>query len=239
MFKPFTDILKLYNLSETPQSYQDISTKLLSFCPESHSEFTHPNPLWKNKSFFIKLPFKLNEDINPTKATHPGMSPSDLLLAQQECSQLLAQGLIEPTSSQWACQAFYVEKHSEIVRGKKRLVIDYQPLNMFLQDDKFPLPRRQSMFTFLKNAQIFSKFDLKSGFWQLGIEPSERYKTAFCIPNAHFQWTVLPFGLKTAPSIFQKSMVQIFQPILHHALIYIDDILLFSGSHDEHHQLLT
>ncbi|KAH9780642.1 hypothetical protein KPL71_008153 [Citrus sinensis] len=163
MFKPFTDILKLYNLSETPQSYQDISTKLLSFCPESHSEFTHPNPFWKNKSFFIKLPFKLNEDINPTKATHPGMSPSDLLLAQQECSQLLVQGLIEPTSSQWACQAFYVEKHSEIVRGKKRLVIDYQPLNMFLQDDKFPLPRRQSMFTFLKNAQIFSKFDLKSG----------------------------------------------------------------------------
>ncbi|KAH9752127.1 hypothetical protein KPL71_014578 [Citrus sinensis] len=92
MFKPFTDIMKLYNLSETPQSYQDISTKLLSFCPESHSEFTHPNPLWKNKSFFIKLPFKLNEDINPTKATHPGISPSDLLLAQKECSQLLAQG---------------------------------------------------------------------------------------------------------------------------------------------------
>ncbi|KAH9763380.1 hypothetical protein KPL70_001148 [Citrus sinensis] len=239
MFKPFTDILKLYNLSETPQSYQDISTKLLSFCPESHYEFTHPNPLWKNKSFFIKLPFKLNEDINPTKATHLGMSPSDLLLAQQECSQLLAQGLIELTNSQWACQAFYVEKHSEIVRGKKRLVIDYQPLNMFLQDDKFPLPRRQSMFTFLKNAQIFSKFDLKLGFCQLGIEPSERYKTAFCIPNAHSQWTVLPFGLKTAPSIFQKSMVNIFQPILHHALIYIDDILLFSGSHDEHCQLLT
>ncbi|KAH9769419.1 hypothetical protein KPL71_011992 [Citrus sinensis] len=92
MFKPFTDVLKPYNLSETPQSYQDISTKLLSFCLESHSEFTHPNPLWKNKSFFIKLPFKLNEDINPTKATHPGMSPSDLLLAQKECSQLLAQG---------------------------------------------------------------------------------------------------------------------------------------------------
>ncbi|KAH9716896.1 hypothetical protein KPL71_021629 [Citrus sinensis] len=117
MFKPFTDILNLYNLSETPQPYQDISNKLLSFCPQSHSEFTHPNPLWKNKSFFIKLPFKLNEDINPTKATHPGMSPSDLLLAQQECSQLLAQGLIEPTHSQWACQAFYVEKHYEIIRG--------------------------------------------------------------------------------------------------------------------------
>ena len=75
---------------------------------------------------------------------------------------------------------------------------------MFLQDDKFPLPRRQSMFTFLQNAQIFSKFDLKSGFWQLGIEPSEHYKTTFYIPNAHFQWTVLPFGLKTA-HLFSKS----------------------------------
>ena len=113
------------------------------------------------------MPFKLNEDVNPTKATHLGMSPSDLVLAQKECSQLLAQGLIEPTSSPWACQAFYIEKHSEIVRGKKRLVTDYQPLNMFLQDDKFPLPKRQSMFTYLKNAQIFSKFDLKFRFWQL------------------------------------------------------------------------
>ncbi|KAH9752094.1 hypothetical protein KPL71_014558 [Citrus sinensis] len=210
MFKPFTDILKLYNLSETPQSYQDISTKLLSFCPESHSEFTHPNPLWKNTSFFIKLPFKLNEDINPTKATHPGMSPSDLLLAQQECSQLLAQGLIEPTSSQWACQAFYVEKHSEIVRGKKRLVIDYQPLNMFLQDDKFPLPRRQSMFTFLKNAQIFSKFDLKSGFWQLGIEPSERYKTAFCSHDEHRQLLIQFYDILQSHGIMlsaKKSII--------------------------------
>ena len=60
------------------------------------------------------------------------------------------------------------------------------------------------MFTYLKNAQIFSKFDLKSEFWQVGIKPSERYKTAFCIPNAHYQWTVLPFGLNTTPSISKK-----------------------------------
>ena len=239
MFKSFTEIFKLYSLSESPPSCQDISTKLLQYCLELHSNFIHPNPLWKNKSFFIQLPFKLNEDVNLTKATHLGMSPSDLALAQKECSQLLAQGLIEPMNSQWACQAFYVEICSELVRGKKRLVIDYQPLNIFLQDDKFPLPKRQSIFTYLKNAQIFSKFDLKSGFWQIGIEPSERYKTAFCILNAHYQWTFLPFGLKTAHSIFQKAMVRIFQPILHHALIYIDDILLFSGTHEEHRQLLN
>ncbi|KAH9792609.1 hypothetical protein KPL71_004192 [Citrus sinensis] len=88
-------------LPEPKEPFQDISTKLLKYCPESHTDFHHPNPLWKNPHFFVQLPFKLNEDVNPTKATHPGMSPFDLVLAQKECSQLLAQGLIEPSSSQW------------------------------------------------------------------------------------------------------------------------------------------
>ena len=141
MFLPYIDGLRLYALSETPSPYSHISQKFLEFCPENHSQFHHLTPLWKNDKFFIHLPFKLNEDINPTKASHPSMSPSDLLLAKQECSQLLLQGQIEPTGSDWACQAFYVEKRSELVRGKKRLVIDYQPLNSFLKDDKFPLPK--------------------------------------------------------------------------------------------------
>ncbi|KAH9649415.1 hypothetical protein KPL70_025981 [Citrus sinensis] len=238
MFQPYTDQLKLYHLAQSPLDYQSISAQLLRFCPPNYLAFAHPHPLWKNPAHFVKLPFKLNEDLNPTKATHPGMPPSELQLAQTECAELLAQGLIEPTTSPWACQAFYVNKRAETLRGKKRLVIDYQPLNQFLQDDKFPLPRKNSIFTYLQNARIFSKFDLKSGFWQLGIDPAERYKTAFCIPNAHYQWTVLPFGLKTAPSIFQKAVTQIFQPLLHHTLVYIDDLLLFSGTPEEHQVLL-
>ncbi|KAH9671268.1 hypothetical protein KPL70_017299 [Citrus sinensis] len=162
------DTLRLYALSKTPSPYSHISQKFLEFCPENHSQFHHPSPLWKNEQFFIHLPFKLNEDINPTKASH----------------------------SDWACQAFYVEKRSELVRGKKRLVIDYQPLNNFLKDDKFPLPKIQTLFVHLQGARIFSKFDLKAGFWHLGILPVDRPKTAFCIPDAHCQWTVMPFGLK-------------------------------------------
>ena len=114
------------------------------------------------------------------------MTPSDLKLAQQECSQLLQQGLIEPTNSDWACQTFYVEKRSEKVRGKKRLVIYYQPLNCFLRDDKFPLPKIQYLFVHIRDAKVFSKFDLKVGLWQLGIHPIDRHKTAFCIPNGHY-----------------------------------------------------
>ncbi|KAH9657972.1 hypothetical protein KPL70_023297 [Citrus sinensis] len=187
MFLPFTDTLRLYAISATPSPYSHISQKFLEFYPENHSQFHHPSPLWKNEQFFIHLPFKLNEDINPTKASHLSMSPLDLLLAKQECSLLLQQGLIEPTDLDWACQAFYVEKRSELVRGKKRLVIDYQPLNSFLKDDKFPLPKIQTLFVHLQGARIFSKFDLKAGFWQLGISPVDRHKTAFCIPDAHYQ----------------------------------------------------
>ena len=110
MFMPYTNVLRLYTLSDTAPPYTSISQKFLELCPENHSHFTHPSPLWKNTQFFIHLPFKLNEDVNPTKATHPGMPPSDLTLAKQECTQLLRQGLIEPTTSDWACQAFYVEK---------------------------------------------------------------------------------------------------------------------------------
>nr|XP_012568598.1 uncharacterized protein LOC101496717 [Cicer arietinum] len=237
-FKPYSGILKLYSLSEVPAGYEEIKSKLLKLCADSHGQFSHPNPLWTNKDFFVQLPFKLNEDINPTKATHPGMSPSDLALAREECNQLLQQGLIEPTKSEWACQAFYVEKRSEKIRGKKRLVIDYKPLNHFLKDDKFPIPKTSSLNTFLKDAQVYSKFDMKSGFWQLGIDPNDRYKTAFCIPNAQYQWTVLPFGLKVAPSLFQKAMTRIFEPIIDSILIYIDDVLLFSKDEKAHKQLL-
>ena len=128
------------------------------------------------------------------------MNPEHLALAKQEISTLLTEGLIEPISSLWACEAFYVNKHAEQIRGKLRLVINYQDFNHLLADDKFPLPNRSAIFQHLSNAQVFSKFAIKAGFWQLGIHLEDRYKTLFCILDHHYQWTVMPFGLKNAPS---------------------------------------
>ncbi|KAK9008527.1 hypothetical protein V6N11_075416 [Hibiscus sabdariffa] len=188
--------------------------------------------------FYIKLPFKKDKDVNPTKASHTGMNPEYQKLAEAECNELFQQGLIEPSDSLWACEAFYVNKRSEQVRGKLRLVINYQPFNHFLQDDKFPLPNMNALFFSLVKAQIFSKFDLMVGFWQLGIDPADRPKTGFYLPNHHFQWKVMLFGLKTAPSLFQKAMVKIFQPLMDQILIYIDDILLYSLDKKAHLKLL-
>ena len=189
MFPPFPDLhskcqsfLPSFINLFLSSPYNHLSHKFLEFCLENHSQFHHPSPLWKNEQFFIHVPFKLNKDINPTKTSHPGMSPSDFSLAKQECSQLFQQGLIETTDSDWAYQAFYVEKCSELVCGKKRLIIDYQPLNSFLKDDKFPLPKIQTLFVHLQRARIFSKFDLKAGFWQLGISPVNRHKNCLLHP---------------------------------------------------------
>ena len=192
-FQTFVDTAKLFSLHEGPIDLTDIRTKLSPLCANSHKEFRHPRPLWKNSEFFIDLPFKLNKDVNPTKASHPGMSPSDLLLAKQECLDLLQQGLIEPTQSNWACQTFYVDKRAEKLREKKRLVIDYKPLNHFLKDDKFLIPKASILPVLLKESSIFSKFDLKSGFWQISIKPSERYKPhfVFLVPNISGQYSHL------------------------------------------------
>ncbi|KAG8481392.1 hypothetical protein CXB51_026151 [Gossypium anomalum] len=238
-FQPYVHIPKLFSL-QSEKTFQIIQEIREKSCANSHSEFLAkcPYPLWKNPDFFINLPFKKNEDINPTKASHTGMKPEHLLLAQQECKELQQQDLIEPSNSQWACEAFYVNKRSEQIRGKLRLVINYQPLNHFLQDNKFPLPNNNTLFASLAKAKIFSKFDLKAGFWQLGIHPEDRGKTGFCIPNQHFQWKVMPFGLKTAPSLFQKAMTRLFHPIMENALIYIDDILLYSKDEESHVLLL-
>ena len=145
-----------------PPEVGEFKQKISSLCADNHENFKHPYPLWKNKEYFVDLLFRLNEDINPTKATHPGMSPSDLPAARQECQDLLRQGLIESTQSNWASQSFCVEKRAEKLRGKKRLVIDYKPFNHFLKNDKFPILKASSLPTLIRKSNLFSKFDLKS-----------------------------------------------------------------------------
>ncbi|GJS28659.1 putative zinc finger, CCHC-type containing protein [Tanacetum coccineum] len=140
--------------------------------------------------------------------------------------------LVEATTLAMNCES--CEKDGVTVVG-----LIEKPTKGVDADDKFPLPQKKSLFQHLADAKILSKFDLKSGFWQLGIKPEDRPKTAFCIPDHHYQWKVMPFGLKNAPSAFQKAMITIFEPILANTLVYIDDILLFSPDEQSHAELLS
>nr|KYP62316.1 polyprotein [Cajanus cajan] len=75
---------------------------------------------------------------------------------------------------------------------------------------------------------------MKSGYWQIQIQEEERYKTAFTVPFGQYKWNVMPFGLKNAPSELQKIMNDIFNPYTSFAIVYIDNVLIFSQSIDQH-----
>ena len=196
----------------------------------------HPNAFWDRKKHIVSLPYEdsFDEKNIPTKARPCQMNSEYLELCKKEIDSLLQKGLIRPSQSAWSCTAFYVNKHSEIERGVPRLVINYKPLNKVLKWIRHPIPNKKDLLDRLYDSIIFSKFDLKSGYWQIQINESDRYKTAFNVPIGHYEWNVMPFGLKNAPSEFQKIMNEIFTPYSDFIIVYIDDILVFSKTIEMH-----
>ena len=106
-----------------------------------------------------------------------------------------------------------------------------------MQKVRYPLPDKSSLLQRITGCTIFSKFDLKSGFYQIGIILEDRFKTTFVVPYDQYQWKVLPFGINNAPSEFQKRMEDIFRDFSW-ALVFIDDILICSKTIQEHHKHL-
>ena len=184
----------------------------------------------------VSLPYEkdFNEKQIPTKARPIQMNPELLEYCKKEIQDLLDKRLIRPSHSPWSCAAFFVQKASEIERGTPRLVINYKPLNKVIQWIRYPIPNKKDLIQRIYNATIFSKFDMKSGFWQIQIKPEDRHKTAFTVPFGRYEWNVMPFGLKNAPSEFQNMMNEIFNDYTRFSIVYIDDVLIFSNSLEEH-----
>ena len=195
---------------------------------------SHPGKFWNKKKYFADLPFKEGYIEKAHRSKAIPMTEEQKKLCYEEIEDLLKKGLIRKSRSPWACFGFYVNKHSEIVRGKPRLVINFKPLNDCLAYDSYPLPKPSDLLAKIKKARIFSKFDLKSGFWQIQIREEDRYKTGFTVPRGHFEWNVMPFGLKNAPSVFQRMMDEVFKDCDTFIQTYIDDVLVFSENLDDH-----
>ncbi|XP_043812190.1 uncharacterized protein LOC110608268 isoform X1 [Manihot esculenta] len=194
-----------------------------------------PTAFWDRKQHIVTLPYEpsFNEQNIPTKARPIQMNQEMVEFCKKEIQDLLTKKLIRPSKSPWSCAAFYVMKNAEIERGAPRLVINYKPLNTALQWIRYPIPNKQDLLNRLYKAQIFSKFDMKSGFWQIQIAEQDKYKTAFTVPFGQYEWNIMPFGLKNAPSEFQKIMNDIFNPYKF-IITYIDDVLIFSENIDQH-----
>ncbi|CAF0988774.1 unnamed protein product [Rotaria magnacalcarata] len=145
--------------------------------------------------------------------------------------EFLKAGLITESHSPYAAPAILVKKKD----GSYRFVVDYKRLNLITIKDSSPLPNMEDTIRKLgQGYNYFSKLDLRSGFYQIPIKNADKEKTAFVTPFGLYQFNVLPMGLKNSPPTFQKVMTDTLESCRPFSLVYLDDIIIFSKSFDEH-----
>ncbi|WVZ53112.1 hypothetical protein U9M48_004098 [Paspalum notatum var. saurae] len=155
---------------------------------------------------------------------------------KKNIDELLEKGFIQPSTSPWASPVLLVEKKDT---KDKRMCVDYRALNKVTVKNKYPLPRIDDLFDQLQGACVFSKIDLRSGYHQLKIRPSDIPKTAFTTKYGLFEYTVMSFGLTNAPAYFMQLMNSVFMDYLDKfVIIFIDDILVYSKTEAEHEEHL-
>jgi hypothetical protein len=149
---------------------------------------------------------------------------------------LLDKGYIRPISSPWGCPALFLKKKDEALR----LCVDYRPLNDVTIKNKYPLPLIDILFDQLAGAQVFSKIDLCSGYHLIKIHTEDIPMVAFPTGYGLYEFLVKSFGLTNALAHFMYLMNSVFMPeVDKFAVVFIDDILVYSKNMEEHEEHLS
>lgn len=155
---------------------------------------------------------------------------------RNQINKMMDQGIIQDSISPWSSPIWIVPKKLDASGKRKwRLVVDYRKLNEETIDDKYPLPNISDILDKLGRSQYFTTLDLANGFHQIEMCSEDICKTAFSTENGHYEFKRMPFGLKNAPSTFQRVMDNVLRGIQNEeCLVYLDDIVIFSTSLQEH-----
>jgi hypothetical protein len=183
----------------------------------------------------VELAIELNPGTAPIYKRAYRVSRPELVELKKQIGELLEKGYIRPSTSPWTTLMLFVEKKD----GTKRMCIDYRSLNEVTVKNKYPLPRIEDLFDQLRGASVFSKIDLRSGYQQLRIRPSDVPKTSFITKYGLYEFTVMSFGLMNALAYFMYLMKSVFMDYLDQfVVVFIDDILVLSQNEQEHEEHL-
>ena len=153
----------------------------------------------------------------------------------EQVDELIQNDFVEPAASPWCSNVVLVRKKD----GSHRLCVDYRMVNEVTYKDTYPLPHIDTCLGSMNGAVFFSTLDLRSGYHTIPIKKQDRDKTAFITRRGCFRYKVLPFGLTTAPSVFQRLMDLVLCGLTYvTCLVYLDDIIVYSRDFDTHVQRL-
>jgi hypothetical protein len=159
------------------------------------------------------------------------MSVEELEELKKQLTELQEAGYIRSTSSPWGTLVLFLQKKD----GSQRMCVDYKSLNDVTVKNKYSLPRIEDLFNQIRGARVFSKIDLRSGYHQMKIRPSDILKTAFSTRYGLYEFTVMSFGLTNALAYFMNLMNKVFMEYLDRfVVVFIDDILIYSKSDSDH-----
>ncbi|KAG8496911.1 hypothetical protein CXB51_008092 [Gossypium anomalum] len=179
----------------------------------------------------VEFGIELVPETTPISIAPYRMAPTELKEWKSQLQELTDRGFARPSFSPWGAPVLFVKKKD----GTMRMCIDYRQLNKVTIKNKYQLPRIDDLFDQLKGASVFSKIDLRSGYYQLRVRDSDIPKTAFRTRYGHYEFLVMPFGLTNAPAVFMDLMNRIFRPYLDRfVVVFIDDILVYSRDETEH-----
>ncbi|GBG76482.1 hypothetical protein CBR_g22230 [Chara braunii] len=178
----------------------------------------------------VKHKIEIIEESVPPKGCVYHMGQGELELRRQ-IDDMIDRGWIRPSESEFGAPVLFVPKKG----GKLRMCIDYHGLNRITRKNAYPLPRIDDLLDAAGGCKVFSKIDLKSGYHQIEVDPSDQHKNAFKTRDGLYEFIVMPFGLTNAPATFQCLMDKVLRHQLNRfVVVYLDDILIFNKTMEEH-----
>jgi hypothetical protein len=173
----------------------------------------------------------LEPGAKPTYVPSYRLSPREFNELKRQVADGIALGHVQPSTSPFGAPVLFVVKKD----GTLRMCVDYRRLNSVTVKNRYPLPRIDDLLDRLNGAKYFTALDLKSGYHQLPLQPSDIPKTAFNTPFGHYEFTVLIEGLSNAPATFQSVMSNVLSEVIGVcALVYLDDVIVYSKTSDQH-----